>query len=797
MKNKIVFFLFFLLFKSNLFADNLFIQAKDITIDKNKETTIFNNEVKIKTDDNKNIQSDKAIYDRKNNFVKLEGNITATDNKKNIIKTNYAEYNDDTKVFKSVGATKVVTSENYKIEGKNVIFDNKNFIIKSEDNAIITDLENNKIFLNNFEYLSNKNIFKSIGLIELNDKMGNNYKFSQIYIDTRQKEILGTDIKAFLNDDAFKIHRDNKPRIFANTIQINDEFGKFKKGNFTLCDYREKDKCPPWTIQASQLLHDKKKKTVYYDNAIVKVYDIPIFYFPKLSHPDPTVDRRTGLLVPSFSNSKNLGSEITVPYFWDLGLDKNFTLNNKLYFDENPLFFAEYNQAFKNSNFLMDFGYTKGYKNTSNTKSAGEKSHFFSQFTKSFKGKNNSDNTLNLSVQNVSNDKYLKLYRIQSNLVNYKEDTLESGINFTHEKEDLFLGINANVYETLKSTYEDKHEYILPELTLNKNLYSDENLGNFDLVSNLKVHSYDTNKSSTFFVNDINWTSKSIFSTNFIKSKFKANLKNINYETKNIEVFKTKTTNELFGALGLLSEINFEKNLGSSRHLLTPKFLLRYAPGSMRKEENNSRLNPSRAFSFNRLDDINNFETGLSSTVGFDYKIKNNTNVFDFSVAQVINEQENKKMSSSSSLDEKMSDVVGYATLNKGKFSLNYKFALDQNYSDLNYNEFGMSTDFGPLNFDFKYLNENKHIGDQDYFKTEINLESDSKGLFSFETKRNLVTDSSEFYNLSYEYINDCLRAGLVYRREFYNDSELEPENSLMFKITLSPFGRVSSTFNQ
>ena len=127
-----------------------------------------------------------------------------------------------------------------------------------------------------------------------------------------------------------------------------------------------------------------------------------------------------------------------MPYFWDLGLDKNFTLNNKLYFDENPLFFAEYNQAFKNSNFLMDFGYTKGYKNTSKTKSAGEKSHFFSQFTRSFKGKNNSDNTLNLSVQDVSNDKYLKLYRIQSNLVDYKEDTLESGINLPMKKKICF-----------------------------------------------------------------------------------------------------------------------------------------------------------------------------------------------------------------------------------------------------------------------------------------------------------------------------------------------------------------------
>ena len=63
----------------------------------------------------------------------------------------------------------------------------------------------------------------------------------------------------------------------------------------------------------------------------------------------------------------------------------------------------------------------------------------------------------------------------------------------------------------------------------------------------------------------------------------------------------------------------------------------------------------------------------------------------------------------------------------------------------------------------------------------------------SFETKRNLITNSSEFYNLSYEYMNDCLRAGLVFRREFYNDSELEPENSLMFNITLVPFGVINS----
>ena len=103
---------------------------------------------------------------------------------------------------------------------------------------------------------------------------------------------------------------------------------------------------------------------------------------------------------------------------------------------------------------------------------------------------------------------------------------------------------------------------------------------------------------------------------------------------------------------------------------------------------------------------------------------------------------------------------------------------------------------YGPLNFDFNYLQEKKHIGNKDYFTTKIDFNDKDKGIFSFETKRDLITNSAEFYNLSYEYINDCLKAGLVYRREFYKTSELEPENSIMFKITLMPFGSIDELTN-
>ena len=156
-------------------------------------------------------------------------------------------------------------------------------------------------------------------------------------------------------------------------------------------------------------------------------------------------------------------------------------------------------------------------------------------------------------------------------------------------------------------------------------------------------------------------------------------------------------------------------------------------------------------------------------------------------------------MSDKSSLNEKLSDLVGTSSVKINKnLNLNYDFSIDQNYKNINYNEVKASYNLNSLNIDFGYLSEKKHIGNQDYFKTKINFNNNSNGSFSFENKRNLKTNSSEFYNLSYEYFNDCLKAGLVYRREFYNDSELEPENSLMFKITLIPFGNINSpTFSK
>ena len=799
MKNRFLLILFFFILNSKLFSEELFIEAKNITLDKSNEITIFKNDVVVKTKD-KTITSDFASYNKKSGELIFKVNIIAKDNLNNKIKANYAEYNKINKIFQTTGQTVIQTTDNYTLEGEDMYADGEKKIIRSTKNSILYDKDGNEISLENFEYLAEKNIFKSIGNIKIKDHLENLYEFSQIYIDTKKKEMLGTDIKAYMNHQDFKTNKKNDPRIFANSIKINNQNSSFNKSIFTLCEFSEDEKCPPWTIQASNMLHDNQSKTIYYNNAVIKVYNIPIFYAPRLSHPDPSVDRRSGFLVPFFSNTKNLGAGLSVPYFWAVNEDKNFTLTNKLYVEQNPLFLGEYHQAFKNSNLLTDFGYTKGYKTTSPTKRKGEKSHIFAKFNKIFKSDSGSENTLNISLQKVSDDKYLKLHKIKTSLVDFNNDILESALNFTHTNQDLFFGFNASVFETLKADYNDKYEYILPEIVLDKNLISNDKFGNLDLQTNFKTHNYDTNKLTSFLVNDFQWSSNNKIFKSVMKNKFLGNFKNINYQAKNVDIYKTDNTNELFGAIGLLSEIDFFKKLGSTNHLFTPKALLKYSPGSMRKEQEGSRLDPINAYKLNRLGEINNFETGNTATLGFDYNIKkNNINKLDFSVAQVINEKENKKFNSITGMDEKLSDLVGFATLNVSEnLNLNYDFAIDQNYKDLNYTDVGAKLNLNNIDIDFNYLQENNHIGDQDYFKTKIGYKNTKDGVISFETKRNLITNSAEFYNLSYEYFNDCLRAGLVYRREFYNDSELEPENSLMFNITLTPFGSINSpTLNQ
>ena len=259
MKNKIILIIISLFYSSNLLSENISIESKIISIDKKNNISIFEDDVITTTSDNYKIKSQYGKYDKNLGMLEIKKDVKATDNKNNIIETEHAKYNEISKTLNTFGPTKITTTDNYIIESEDLSFDNLKRVINSNSQATIIDQDENKIYLENFEYLIEKNIFKSIGRVKIIDKNKNSYEFSQVYIDTKKKEILGTDSKLFINQQSLKINEKNKPRVFANTTKITENEKIFKKNIFTICDYRKDDKCPPWSIQSSEMLHDNKK----------------------------------------------------------------------------------------------------------------------------------------------------------------------------------------------------------------------------------------------------------------------------------------------------------------------------------------------------------------------------------------------------------------------------------------------------------------------------------------------------------------------------------------------------------
>ena len=189
------------------------------------------------------IKSKQLKLNKDTEIVLAEGNVQISDKKNNIIFSEKAEYNKKNQLMRSFGETDIITSEKYRIQGTDIFYDNKNGIIYSKFKTKITDINGNEIFVNMFDYSITKKMFFSQGNIKILDNRKNEYLFSEIYIDEKERKIVGSNVKSFLNERTFKTDEKNEPRFFANSAFIEKEGSTYQKGIFTTCKNRGEDKC--------------------------------------------------------------------------------------------------------------------------------------------------------------------------------------------------------------------------------------------------------------------------------------------------------------------------------------------------------------------------------------------------------------------------------------------------------------------------------------------------------------------------------------------------------------------------
>ena len=765
-----------------------------------KDDKFYASDAEALTEDNIKIIADTIQYDKINQILKANNNVEIYDKENEI---NF--FGDEFLYFKkkdlaqSIGQTFVEVENTYDINTSNLFFNRKLGEIYSQDEVDIEDVSGNRYFARDYKYLTQKETLRGtdISILDINN---DRYNFDYGLIDLKDDEFLGKNIEIVFDKEKFD-NEENDPRLKGTSVYGKPNSTTIANGIFTTCKKRN-GKCPPWTMKSKEVVHDKIKKTINYKHAWLSVYDIPITYFPKFFHPDPTVKRQSGFLKPSAMGHKTLGSALSVPYFYVIDDSRDMTFKPRLYdnYDNNKFLLQnEYREVTKKSQTIIDFGAVTGHTNQFNRTT---KSHFFlnsdidldlSYFDKS---------TLEVNLEKTTNDTYLTLFEIESPIIKNKS-SLNSFVELDLNKDTKALNLSMDVFETLSGTNHDRYQYAFPNYNYTQLLNpikegDEEKKGELNFLSSGNYRTFNTNTSEAIIINNLNFDSKKYLSGDGFVNSFNILTKNVNTNGENSSIYKSSTQSELFSSFILASEYPLKRYSQNNIYsdYLTPKISLMVSPTDMKNKSTSDRvMTPDGIFSTNRLGFADTLESGESLTLGVNYEVKKNDGfkILNAGVGSVYRLKENDNIPKPSSLSRKSSDIIGkihYAPSEFFKF--NYDFNLDNNLDKINYNYVNTGITINNFINEFKWLDRTKHGAG--YWENTSTYSMNENNSLSLTTRRNRSIDLTEFYDLIYEYKNDCLVAAIQYKKNFYKNNDIKPVEQLFFTLTLVPFTTYSTS---
>ena len=471
----------------------------------------------------------------------------------------------------------------------------------------------------------------------------------------------------------------------------------------------------------------------------------------------------------------------------------DITFKPTIFDSEIEIYRGEYRQSKENSNFIGDFGITKGY--TPKNEEKNTIGHIFSKFKTNLGFENFQSSLLEISFQKINKDTFLKVF--DANLSDINENfelnpnKLESSIKLSlnHQKFNLDTGFLG--YETLSGSNNDRYQYILPYYNFSKDIITNS-LINLNFYSSGNNSLNETNKLKTEITNDFVINSVDFFSDMGFKNNFEFYLKNLNSLGKNLDQYKSSPQSEIRSILNLETSLPLIKSDNKFTDIITPKISLRTNPNDMKNYSNAERtINVDNIFYVNRLGLDNTIEEGTSLTFGIDYRKENLKDInryFEIKLAGIVRDTEQKKIPVKSGISQKNSNLFGSMVYSMSKnIDLNYIFSIDNDLSTFERNGIGASFDFNKFSTSVNFTDTEGKLGNTSTLENSFKFNFDENNALTYRTRRNREINLTEYYDLVYEYKNDCLTAGVKYKKSYYRDRDLKPSENLLFTISFFP----------
>lgn len=155
--------------------------------------------------------------------------------------------------------------------------------------------------------------------------------------------------------DSLKTDTSDRTHLSSPRVERVDGNSIFDKGIYTACDACKDDpnKPPLWQVRAKRVIHKNDEQTIYYEDATLELYGMPIAYLPFFSAPDPSVKRKSGWLSPHYVTKTTLGYGVSTPYFWAITPSSDLTVTPTLTMRQGLLMDTEYRQRLVNGSYTI------------------------------------------------------------------------------------------------------------------------------------------------------------------------------------------------------------------------------------------------------------------------------------------------------------------------------------------------------------------------------------------------------------------------------------------------------------
>jgi len=339
-----------------------------------------------------------------------------------------------------------------------------------------------------------------------------------IVYSTINSRLTGDSLEFNLNTTQGKLHN---AHYFTGTVNGRGKAETIEIKSKTLLELNSATytTCPPdseaWALDSSSIMLNNESHQGSATNVVIKVASIPIFYFPYFRFPI-SEERLSGILFPGLAVSNKHGTEISIPYYWNIApnmdatitfrnmtrrglmlenefryltkqgsgqIKINYLANDKLYEDDRAEYIWSYSGAPSagwstsvNYHSVSDIDYVSDFSNTLATTSV---THLNREATLTYNHESFVFNSLVQNYQRLTGEQpYAKVPQLtlnsrftnQDNQLNY--DVNSEYVRFEHSDSSRLVGDRIVINPYVSYPIQSDPGFFIPELSLHHIQYN-------------------------------------------------------------------------------------------------------------------------------------------------------------------------------------------------------------------------------------------------------------------------------------------------------------------------------------